>query len=116
MPLMEAAEAIKDMPNFMWKLSGVYFFQWYALFIYWQSISPMLQASVPGMTKEQALAQSGLMNGTYNFVTMVVALALVPIAAKIGSKKVYVISFTVNRGGDALFCPTSPTNICCYYL
>ncbi|MGV6831824.1 MAG: MFS transporter [bacterium] len=92
MPLMEAAEAIKDMPKFMWKLSAVYFFQWYALFIYWQSISPMLQVSVPGMTKEDALAQTGLMNGTYNFVTMVVALALVPIAARIGSKMVYVIS------------------------
>jgi maltose/moltooligosaccharide transporter len=92
MPLMEAAEAINDMPKFMWKLAAVYFFQWYALFVYWQSISPMLKVSIPGITDEEALAQVGLMNGTYNFVTMVVALALVPIAAKIGSKKVYVIS------------------------
>jgi maltose/moltooligosaccharide transporter len=92
MPLMEASEAIKDMPSFMWKLSAVFFFQWYALFVYWQSISPMLQSSIPGMTDEEALAQVGFMNGTYNFVTMIVALALVPIAAKIGSKLVYVVS------------------------
>lgn len=92
MPLMEAAEAIKDMPKFMWKLSGVYFFQWYALFVYWQFISPMLKSSIPGITADEALAQVGLMNGTYNFVTMIVALALVPFAKKYGSKRVYVIS------------------------
>ncbi len=92
MPLMETAEAIKDMPKFMWKLSAVYFFQWYALFIYWQFISPMIKATVPGVSPDEALAQVGLMNGTYNFVTMVVALALVPIAIKYSSKGVYVIS------------------------
>jgi len=92
MPLMEAAEAIKDMPKFMWKLSAVYFFQWYALFVYWQFIAPMIKASLPGITPDKALAQVGLMNGTYNFVTMIVALALVPLAKKYSSKGVYVIS------------------------
>ncbi|SEC19389.1 maltose/moltooligosaccharide transporter [Tenacibaculum sp. MAR_2009_124] len=92
MPLLEAAEAIADMPKFMWKLSGVYFFQWYALFIYWQFISPMLKHSISGNSDSDALAQVGLMNGTYNFVTMIVALALVPLASKFGSKKVYVLS------------------------
>lgn len=92
MPLMEAAEAIKDMPKFMWKLSAVYFFQWYALFVYWQFIAPMIKASIPGITADKALAQVGLMNGTYNFVTMIVALALVPLAKKYSSKRVYVIS------------------------
>ena len=92
MPLMEASEALEDMPKFMWRLAAVYFFQWYALFIYWQFISPMLKASIPGISADEALAQVGLMNGTYNFVTMIVALVLVPIAAKYGSKKVYVSS------------------------
>ncbi|QCX01206.1 SLC45 family MFS transporter [Aggregatimonas sangjinii] len=92
MPLMEAAEAIQDMSKFMWKLSAVYFFQWYALFVYWQFIAPMLKASIPGITPDEALGQVGLMNGTYNFVTMIVALALVPIAKKYSSKWVYVVS------------------------
>ncbi|MGB5555698.1 MAG: MFS transporter [Flavobacteriaceae bacterium] len=92
MPLMEAAEAINDMPKFMWRLAAVYFFQWYALFVYWQFVSPMIKVSVPGITADEALAQVGLMNGTYNFVTMIVALALVPAARKYGSKMVYVIS------------------------
>ncbi|HQU21239.1 MAG TPA: MFS transporter [Flavobacteriaceae bacterium] len=99
MPLMEAAEAIKDMPKFMWKLAAVYFFQWYALFIYWQFISPMLKTSIPGMGQDEALAQVGLMNGTYNFVTMVIALALVPIAKKYGSKQVYVVSLLLTGIG-----------------
>ncbi len=92
MPLMEASEAIKDMPKFMWKLAAVYFFQWYALFVYWQFIAPMIKSSLTHFNADEALAQVGLMNGTYNFVTMLVALALVPIAKKYSSKWVYVIS------------------------
>jgi maltose/moltooligosaccharide transporter len=110
----------------MWNLSAVYLFQWYALFVYWQFITPMLRTSLYGISNsdtekfdtimesckagaeistadmsfaqniqllsEQALAQTGLMNGTYNMVTMLVALALVPFARKYSSKFVYVIS------------------------
>ncbi len=124
-PFIEIGRAIKDMPKFMWKLAGVYFFQWYALFVYWQFITPMLRTSLYGLSNEdgdkfegimesckagetigavdvsfaqnyqllseQALAQTGLMNGTYNLVTMLVALALVPIAKKYSSKAVYVV-------------------------
>ncbi|WP_343487502.1 MFS transporter [Allomuricauda sp. d1] len=124
-PLIEAAEAIGMMPGFLWKLAAVYLFQWYALFVYWQFMPPMLRTSLFGISNEdnerfesimtsfkegaeisaqdmsfaeqiqslaeQALGHAGLMNGTYNFVTMLVALALVPVAAKIGSKLVYVV-------------------------
>ncbi len=124
-PLLEAAEAIGKMPGFLWKLAAVYLFQWYALFVYWQFLPPMLRTSLFGISNEdnekfesimaackagaeisaddmsfaqnvqslaeQALGHAGLMNGTYNFITMIVALALVPMAAKIGSKLVYVV-------------------------
>ncbi len=124
-PLLEAAEAIGEMPGFLWKLAAVYLFQWYALFVYWQFMPPMLRTSLFGISNEdnekfdsimtsfkegaeistqdqafaqniqslaeQALGHAGLMNGTYNFVTMLVALALVPMAARIGSKLVYVV-------------------------
>ena len=79
------------MPKFMWKLAGVYLFQWYALFIYWQFISPMFEESM-GFDKSQALSQAAKMNTTYNISTIVFALALVPLALKWGGKKVYVIS------------------------
>lgn len=125
-PFKEIIGAIGDMPKLLWRLSGVYLFQWYALFIYWQFITPMLRKSLYGISNddlhkfeeikaacesgasisaadmsfaqniqslsEQALAQTGLMNGTYNLVTMISALALVPFAAKFGNKLVYVVS------------------------
>jgi maltose/moltooligosaccharide transporter len=125
-PFIESAEAIGGMPKMMWKLAAVYFFQWYALFVYWQFITPMLRTSLLGQTNAdtekydgiieackageavsavdttfaqeyiqvsgEAFAQASLMNGTYNFVTMIVALALVPFAKKYGSRNVYVVS------------------------
>ena len=128
-PFREIAGAIGDMPKLLWRLSGVYLFQWYALFVYWQFITPMLRKSLFGITSEslsklesikaacesgaevsaadlsfaqniqtlseQALGQTGLMNGTYNLVTMISALALVPIAAKYGNKLVYSMSLVL---------------------
>ena len=90
-PFKEIVSAIKDMPKFMWKLAGVYLFQWYALFIYWQFISPMFEESM-GFNKSEALSQAAKMNTTYNISTIVFALALVPLALKWGGKKVYVLS------------------------
>ena len=128
-PVLEIVHAIGVMPKLMWRLSAVYFFQWYALFVYWQFITPMLRTGLFGISNqdterfesimaacnagsvigtgdlsfaqniqslsEQALAQTGLMNGTYNLVTMVVALALVPLARKYSSKLVYVLSLVL---------------------
>ena len=125
-PFVEIAGALGQMPKLLKTLSAVYLFQWYALFIYWQFITPMLRKSLFGISNEDlskfegikvacangsavsstdlafaeniqqlsenALAQTGLMNGTYNLVTMIVALALVPFAARFGNKLVYVSS------------------------
>ncbi|MEL7531621.1 MAG: MFS transporter [Bacteroidota bacterium] len=88
-PFLEIVEAIKLMPQFMWKLSGVYLFQWYALFIYWQFIAPLFRETM-GMDGSEALSQAAKMNTTYNVTTMIVALALVPLAVRFGNKKVYV--------------------------
>ncbi len=90
-PFKEIVSAIKDMPNFMWRLSGVYLFQWYALFVYWQFIAPMFRESM-NFDASQALSQAAKMNTTYNVSTIVFALALVPLALKFGGKKVYVFS------------------------
>lgn len=90
-PFFEIVEAIKVMPKFMWKLSAVYLFQWYALFIYWQFIAPLFRESM-GFDQAEALSQAAKMNTTYNITTMVIALALVPLAMKFGNKKVYTAS------------------------
>jgi maltose/moltooligosaccharide transporter len=90
-PFGEISEAVKNMPKFMWKLSAVYLFQWYALFVYWQFITPLFKYTLDFTTSEAA-AQAAKMNTTYNVVTMLVSLALVPLTLKFGNKKVYALS------------------------
>lgn len=90
-PFSEIKEAIKDMPKFMWKLSAVYLFQWYALFVYWQYITPLFKATLNFGTSE-ATAQAAKMSTTYNIVTALVALVLVPLTIKFGGKRIYAIS------------------------
>ena len=99
-PFAEIASAIKDMPSFMWKISAVYLFQWYALFVYWQYITPLFMKTM-GYGISEAASQSAQMSLTYNIVTMVVALALVPLTLKYGGKKIY--AYSLVGTGLALF-------------
>lgn len=99
-PFLEISKAIKEMPVFMWKIGAVYLFQWYALFIYWQYITPLFMLTMDYGISEAA-SQSAQMSLTYNIVTMVVALALVPLTLKFGGKKVYALSLVGT--GLALF-------------
>ncbi|WP_405399374.1 MFS transporter [Maribacter sp. Asnod2-G09] len=91
LPFKEIAESIKKMPKFMWRVGAVYLFQWYALFIYWQYTTPLFKLTM-GYTTGEAASQSAQMSLTYNIVTMVVALALVPLTLKYGGKKIYALS------------------------
>ncbi|MGC1472104.1 MAG: MFS transporter [Psychroserpens sp.] len=90
-PFSEITEAIKNMPKFMWKIGAVYLFQWYALFIYWQFTTPLFKLTMDYSTSEAA-SQAAKMSLTYNIVTMVVALMLVPLTLKFGGKKIYALS------------------------
>lgn len=90
-PFIEIAQTVKEMPKFMWKVAGVYLFQWYALFVYWQFIVPLLKSTLNFSTGEAA-AQAAKMSWAYNSVTMVVALALVPLTLKYGGRKIYAAS------------------------
>mgnify|MGYP002628094782 CR=1 FL=1 len=90
-PFAEIAEAIKKMPQFMWKIGAVYLFQWYALFIYWQFTTPLFKLTM-GYSTSEAASQAAKMSLTYNIVTMVVALALVPLTLRYGGKKIYALS------------------------
>lgn len=122
-PIIEIFQSIANMPKLLWQLALVYLFQWYALFCYWQFITPTIKRTLFGITAadeekssrlieacksgveltsqdtnfvkhianltEQAVGHTGLMNGTYNFVTMIIALALVPLARKYSSKLIH---------------------------
>ncbi|NJB36232.1 SLC45 family MFS transporter [Croceivirga sp. JEA036] len=90
-PFREIWKAIVQMPKFLWKLAIVYLFQWYALFVYWQFITPLFRKTM-GMDTSEAAAQAAKMSTTYNVTTALVALVLVPLALKFGNKKVYALS------------------------
>ena len=77
---------MKEMPDFMWKISAVYLFQWYALFVYWQYIIPLFMKTM-GFDTSNAAAQAAKMSTTYNIATVVVALTLVPLTLKYGGKR-----------------------------
>jgi maltose/moltooligosaccharide transporter len=92
-------DAVRTMPVAMHKIGVVFLFQWYAMFIYWQFIAVSIGETAFGANPEQggpgwdaAIAWSGLMNGTYNFFTMVSALFLVALAVRIGAKRVHAIA------------------------
>ena len=90
----EIGEAVKVMPIGMHNIGLAFLFQWYAMFIYWQFVSVSVAESVwnaapdtPGY--EEAAGWVGLMNGSYNFVTMLSALFLLPLCHRFGGKKVH---------------------------
>jgi maltose/moltooligosaccharide transporter len=94
--IADIKSAVHAMPVAMHKIGVVFLFQWYAMFIYWQFLAVSLGETVFGSSPEQggpawadAIAWSGLMNGAYNFVTMVSALFLVGFAQRIGAKRVH---------------------------
>lgn len=124
-PFVDIFKAIANMPKILWQLALVYLFQWYALFCYWQFVTPMIKQTLFHVSEndeekarqilklsknisetspyqiewarnilqlvEKAVGQTGLMNGFYNFVTMLSALVLIPFAVKYSSKNVYAI-------------------------
>ena len=92
--IAEIAEAVKVMPIGMHKIGLAFMFQWYAMFIYWQYVSVSVAESVWNTTPdapeyEEAAGWAGLMNGTYNFVTMISALFLLPLCVRYGGKRVH---------------------------
>jgi maltose/moltooligosaccharide transporter len=94
--LRDIKDAVQTMPIAMHKIGLVFLFQWYAMFIYWQFLAVSIGETVFHTTPEKggsgwddAIAWSGLMNGAYNFVTMVSALFLVGFCVRIGAKRVH---------------------------
>src|SRR3954469_3115706 len=97
--ITDIADAVRAMPIAMHKIGVVFAFQWYAMFIYWQFLAVSLGETIFNANPEQggpgwddAIAWSGLQNGTYNFVTMISALFLVGFAQRIGAKRVHAIA------------------------
>lgn len=122
-PFIDIFKAIVNMPKILWQLALVYLFQWYALFCYWQFVTPMIKQTLYHVSEtdeesakllielskneiavsqndmlwakdvlnlvEKAVGQTGLMNGFYNFITLISALLLIPLALRYSAKNVY---------------------------
>lgn len=91
----DIAQAVRVMPLAMHKIGLVFVFQWYAMFIYWQFVALSVGESVFGVTPEQddafqeAAGWSGLLNGSYNFFTMLSALVMLGFVHRYGGKMVH---------------------------
>ena len=108
--IFEIFHAIGEMPKVMWQLALVYLFQWYALFCYWQNSSKSIALSVWNATpkdnpelSEKAVSWTGLVNGWYNIVTFLSALALAGFAKKYGAKSVHMICLLLAAAGFLAF-------------
>jgi maltose/moltooligosaccharide transporter len=95
--------AVRAMPIGMHKIGVVYLFQWYAIVIYWQFVATSIGVTAfdvapddPGF--QQAAGWVGLMNGSYNLVTVFAALALVGVATRFGAKWTHAVAL----GGAAV--------------
>lgn len=108
--LKEIIEALTVMPKVMWQLALIYLFQWYALFCYWQNSSKSIALSIWNATPkdnptqyEEAVSWTGLVNGWYNIVTFLSALALARFANKYGAKSVHMICLLLAAAGFLTF-------------
>ncbi|MDI9337781.1 MAG: MFS transporter [Alphaproteobacteria bacterium] len=100
-PFITIAQAVKDMPVNMWKLSLVYLFQWYALKCYWDYRDLTLATSIfhapdyTGALYKEAVAFGSLLSTWSNVFTFCSAFALVWFAKKLGAKNVHTFCLLV---------------------
>lgn len=97
---------IKHMPSTMRRLGLVQFFSWIALFGMWVYTTPAVAEKVyHTIDAQSSLYQEagdwvGIIFGVYNFVAMLFALFLIPIAKVIGKVRTHAICLTI--GGLSL--------------
>ncbi len=108
--IKDIVAAFKGMPLTMKQLIPVMFFPWYAMFCYWQYLTSALSLSLYGTLDQttsyfnQAQLLTGNLNGTYNIICFIIAFAMIPIAKKLGAKKLHFISLFIG-GIGLLFMP-----------
>lgn len=99
--LVEIGSAIKDMPKPMRQLAVMKFFQWYALFCYWQYVVLSISKTLFGTTDANSTAFrdasliNGQIGGFYNAVACVAAFGLVPFTRRFGPKTMHAICLTL---------------------
>lgn len=112
--LVEIGSAIKDMPKPMRQLAVMKFFQWYALFCYWQYVVLSISKTLFGTTDANSTAFrdasliNGQIGGFYNAVACVAAFGLVPFTRRFGPKTMHAVCLTL-AGVGLLWLPMIQT-------
>lgn len=89
---MEIMHDIVHMPKIMVQLGVCQFFSWFALFSMWVYSTPAIAEHIYGVTDPSSAGYAtagdkvGELFGIYNFVAMLFALMLIPIAKRLGKK------------------------------
>lgn len=103
--LMEIMHDIAHMPKVMWQLGLCQFFAWFALYSMWVYSTPALAEHVyhsPDPTSAGYAAAGdkvGELFSVYNFVAMLFALLLIPIAKRIGRKSTHAVCLALGGIG-----------------
>ena len=102
---MEILHDIIHMPKVMWQLGLCQFFAWFALYSMWVYSTPAIAEHVYGATDPSSVGYAtaadkvGELFGIYNFVAMLFALLLIPIARFLGRKMTHAICLTLGGVG-----------------
>lgn len=102
---VEIMHDILHMPKIMLQLGLCQFFAWFALFSMWVYSTPAIAEHVYGATDpasaEYAMAgdKVGELFGIYNFVAMLFALLLIPIARRLGRKMTHSVCLSLGGAG-----------------
>jgi maltose/moltooligosaccharide transporter len=99
--MKEIGDAIKEMPQEMRTMAWMSLFQWYAMCGYWGYVTNSISRSVYGTADaatqgyRDAVLTNGQVGAFYNSIAFLSALAMVPVARKLGASKLHSICLTV---------------------
>ncbi len=114
---MEIMHDIVRMPKIMWQLGLCQFFAWFALYSMWVYTTPAIADHVynspdPNSSGYAAAGDKvGELFGIYNFVAMLFALLLIPIARKLGRKMTHSVCLCLGGAGLISLYLLTDTNI-----
>ena len=109
--MREIWDALRDMPSAMRAMAVMSLFQWYAMSGYWGYVTNSISRSVYGTADastaayREAVLTNGQVGAFFNLIAFVSALAMAPIARKVGAGRLHAL-----LGGDDLERSLPPPN------
>ncbi len=97
----EIVGAIREMPNAMRAMAAMSLFQWYAMSGYWGYVTNSISRSVYGTADantsayKEAVLTNGQVGAFYNLIAFASALAMAPVARKVGAGRLHAICLTL---------------------